>query len=180
MVSKYSFNLFIHDLIILVWCWRNREFLESYLEPKSITLKELDWNGLFGFKNCEIINIKSRVSCAKLCKEDALTFSQTILVSASLVWNWHCRSTSYPLNYSDYETDAYKPISDLSKEGVGMFQIRHFCKSNFRDKIDSYTFTTLQFTLASKWLDYQFLATLYEKGQGIPRDGDEREGRKGC
>ena len=27
---------------------------------------------------------------------------------------------------------------------------------------------------------YQFLATLYERGQGIPSGGDRRGGRKGC
>ena len=34
--------------------------------------------------------------------------------------------------------------------------------------------------MASKCLEYQFLATLYERGQGIPSDGDKRGGRKGC
>ena len=30
-----------------------------------------------------------------------------------------------------------------------------------------------------KVIDYKFLATLDERGQGIPNDGDKRGGRKG-
>ena len=35
-------------------------------------------------------------------------------------------------------------------------------------------------TVASKYFDYQFLATLYERGQGNPSGGDKGGGRKGC
>ena len=35
-------------------------------------------------------------------------------------------------------------------------------------------------TQASSFFDFQFLATLYEIGQGIPSGGDKRGGRKGC
>ena len=34
-------------------------------------------------------------------------------------------------------------------------------------------------TLDPKSFDYQFMATLDERGQGIPNDGEKREGRKG-
>ena len=34
-------------------------------------------------------------------------------------------------------------------------------------------------TLASKCFDYQFLVTLYERGQGIPSGGDKKGERKG-
>ena len=34
-------------------------------------------------------------------------------------------------------------------------------------------------TLDPKSFDYQFLAKLDERGQGIPNDGDKRGGRKG-
>ena len=35
-------------------------------------------------------------------------------------------------------------------------------------------------TQASSFFDFQFLATLYESGQGIPSVGDKKGGRKGC
>ena len=37
----------------------------------------------------------------------------------------------------------------------------------------------LQGTVDPKSFDYEILATLDERGQGIPNDGDKRGGRKG-
>ena len=34
-------------------------------------------------------------------------------------------------------------------------------------------------TVDPKYFEYQFLATLDKRGQGIPNDGDKRGGRKG-
>ena len=45
-------------------------------------------------------------------------------------------------------------------------------------KGDLTLFTAMPPTLVPKSFDYYFLATLDERGQGIPNDGDERGGIK--
>ena len=46
-------------------------------------------------------------------------------------------------------------------------------------KLSIYDVIPLSPTLAPKSFDYQFMATLYKKGQGIQNDGDNKRGEKG-
>ena len=46
-------------------------------------------------------------------------------------------------------------------------------------RIDNSIFKKQGITVGSKCFDYQFLATLYEREQGIPSDGDKRGGGGG-
>ena len=39
-------------------------------------------------------------------------------------------------------------------------------------------YLNISHTLASKYFDYQFLATSYERGQRIPSGGDKRGGKR--